>query len=357
MIINNAGCHCPEFLAHSRFEGHMPVPEMPEPCAPLFLKWSAAARDRYMHTGPLRGCGTQLQRRCMDQRKHANAKTRMARDKKDVAERHKDFKLKKLIGNYDRGLNKATAQIGKLETELRVPQYDYVHIPGLKLTGKEMTGMAAAACRQHCSTHGNCKSYSYSETSQKCFWADAKLDYDPGFNMYLKVRQKGNSNKDFFTIPGLKSQEDDTTTPENQEITSFGECKYACFKNEECGAFSYNAQKSICLGEGEGMIYDTDYHYYEKSSTLEGGTKMAQEKMQIAVTNENSVKDKLRKEWVKIVAAQRKMRQSKGMKKWHEEDSTEAEGGELGSSQSSGKHSTASKGWSQMQIPGLVDVH
>jgi len=301
VVINNAGCNCPE-LVRSRFVGTMMTPgALPEPCADYFLKWSAEARDRYMETGPIRACGTQLQRRCNAQEKDTDERRQKLLVTADVHEDEKNVLIHKLIRKYDKGLENAQVQLGSLNAELEAPTFEYAKIPGLKLNGKEVNVENSAECRTICNNAGPCKSYSTSKSQAKCFWSASTIEYSDDWKMYLKQKQNGESGRTFFIVSGLKSEDQPEAIGGNEVKTSLGECKYECFNNEDCGGFSYNAKEGKCLGQGSGMSYDPDFDYFEKDSELDGGTKYKQELMQQRLDVENKEKDVLKEEWVDIV--------------------------------------------------------
>jgi len=138
----------------------------------------------------------------------------------------------------------------------------------------------------------------------KCYWSEMRLNYDPAYNMYLKDQGNGRTNREFFVIPGLRSQEGVSKVFTGKR--SFGECKYNCFTDETCNAFGYNKETQDCNGLQSAVEYDEEFQYYEKQTPLEGGTRTNRQMMQEKISQENAEKERLKLKWNTIVETSNK---------------------------------------------------
>jgi hypothetical protein len=332
VTINNAGCHCPK-IARQMFEGHMIETPRMDPCIDYYLQWAAEAKSKFMATSTLRACSMQLERRCQKQRVNGRENAIKAVEKQDSINADKSRPFNKLISAYDKRLNHAQKTLQTLHYTLAHPTYRFHRIPGMAVTGDEVAAQSMASCKTSCNLQGTCKSFSYNTLTNKCFVSLNTLQFDPDWTMYLKGKDPQLGN-DFFTIPGMKAL-DAEEADQDAEKTSFGECKFECYKNADCTGFSYNQVTRTCMGAGS-VIYDPNFSYYEKTGVLEGGGNQAVFEMQERLSNENAEKEAIKKQWETIVELRNG--EAKPTRK-----------AELGDSQAS-----RAGGWHTMKVRGVV---
>lgn len=288
-----------------------------------------------MVTAPYRACAMQLHRRCEEKFKMGAERKAKGLEKKKQAKEMKQKPLYKMIRSYDKGVSEARSTIDKLEETMTSSLYDYTHLPGLKLAGDEVETNTKVGCRRFCDVHAKCKAYSYSEVKMSCFWSQITLMYDPGFTLYVKDFKNGGANHKFFSIPGLKGQEEAESV--FTDTMSFGECQYKCFTDDTCASFSYNKESGVCNGMGAGFEYDSEYQYYEKQTPLKGGRPEDKEMMRQRYVAENEEKKHLKGQLNMILKASSESKpKSKAQKR------------DLGASRAS------SAGWTPLVIPTQV---
>jgi len=302
--IPNAGCHCNDVYMHGEFTGFMPVPSFPKPCASKFIENSVEARNRYLVTAPYRACGMKLHRQCEERKALVRERKAKGEEQARQSKERKNKPLYKMIRAYDKGMVDSQRDLDTMAQTMQQSQYNYYHIPGLKLEGQPQHADSNVGCRHMCNMKGNCLSYSYSQEDFNCFMSEMRLNYDPGYTLYVKIQHREglSAHAKFFTLPGISGGSGagnggDGAETYFSEKMSFGECKYDCFKDEQCQAFSYNQESHECNGMDTGINYNANYQYYEKQQGgLKGGRAEDIVNMNNKFTEENTEKKRLKEQ-------------------------------------------------------------
>merc|ERR1712093_210840 len=131
----------------------------------------------------------------------------------------------------------------------------------------------SADCEQACSQRKTCKSFSFSVNKQDCIWSTDALSFNGGFSFFSKrtgtgKKMSGNKRlsryREFF---GLMYQDKTWTRYTGPSRTK---CQKMCdtasnSEGQTCHGYSYRGRDKTCLLTANGLLYDTNYDYYERT--------------------------------------------------------------------------------------------
>jgi len=169
--------------------------------------------------------------------------------------------------------------VAKVPTVIGGPKPSYYKIPFFVLKAgstKVIKAKKASDCEEACTQRKACKSYSFSVIKRDCLWSKFALMFNGDFSFYSKRTGPGKKTsgdrrmsryRQFF---GLMYQ-DNTWT--RYTGPSRAKCQKMCDtatngENQTCHGYSYRSKDKTCLLSANGLFYDTDYDYYERTSDL-----------------------------------------------------------------------------------------
>jgi len=174
--------------------------------------------------------------------------------------------------------------VAKVPTIIGGPKPSYYKIPFFVLKAgstKVIKAKKASDCEDACTQRKACKSYSFSVIKQDCLWSKFALMFNGDFSFYSKRTGQGKKisgdsrmsrYRQFF---GMMYQ-DNTWT--RYTGPSRAKCQKMCdtasnSENQTCHGYSYRSKDKTCLLSANGLFYDTDYDYYERTSDLKKSKK------------------------------------------------------------------------------------
>jgi len=147
-------------------------------------------------------------------------------------------------------------------------KYEYAKIPYFKgfAGSKEVKGLTQQGqCQNICNEQKLCKSFSWSQSMQLCFWSISAIDYDPHFVLGVRATQNlaGSPDAKFREFPGIKFI---NAQSKEKNGVSEADCQFTCESDLSCKSYSFKASNGFCAYGATGLSYDDEYTYFEKEA-------------------------------------------------------------------------------------------
>jgi hypothetical protein len=145
----------------------------------------------------------------------------------------------------------------------------FSRIPNMVFPGVVENVKNKDECMDHCIKRSQCRSYSYKQKGNKCFWATGSLRYSHQWEFYTKEFDtnafgKLEQTNEFFKFAGLFSIDQDGNMQTHRD-QSVDDCKERCNSDAKCMSFSYHALDKACLMGRAKVHYSKGWNYYERN--------------------------------------------------------------------------------------------
>lgn len=144
-------------------------------------------------------------------------------------------------------------------------------IPNFMLTSqsKEVEAESRADCESVCQNDPSCKSLSYRARDQRCYLSRKKLNYRTGWSLHLKETKMADTGAmettgKYNKFDSLMFRDKNFPRSRSDQKT----CQSRCDADPDCGSYSYNVARQLCLLGSSDVVYDPEFQYYEKNPSL-----------------------------------------------------------------------------------------